>query len=132
MCPKVQQLVRNEVFDARRFPGVPLGGGKSDLSDASKIIHLVLADAPNTAWSLPTDGLHGLEGQRIVQVAMMLAFGFDKAPGWFNLPGWSLAKAHAALGPVEPELNGADSNGGGAPHVDDYMTIVTDLGTVGP
>ena len=64
----------------------------------------------------------------VAQVAMVLAFGFDKAPGWFNLLGWSLAKAHAALGHAEPELNGADSYGGGGPHVGDYMAIVADLG----
>ena len=43
-----------------------------------------------------------------------------------------MAKAHAALGPAEPELNGADSYGGGGPHVDDYMAIVADLGECWP
>ena len=62
VCPRVEQLVRNVVFDVRRIPGVRLGGGKSNLPKASKISHLLLADAPSTAPALPTDGLPGPEG----------------------------------------------------------------------
>ena len=33
VCPRVQRLVRNVVFDARRFPGVTVSQGKSNLSE---------------------------------------------------------------------------------------------------
>ena len=102
------------------------------MSEAFKLVHVNIADAPSTAWPLPTEGMPGLEGVRIVQVAMMLAFGFNHSPGWFGVLAWSLAKAHAALGPEEAELNGADSYGGGGPHVDDYMFLVPDLGARAP
>mmetsp|Transcript_78935 Transcript_78935/g.157729 ORF Transcript_78935/g.157729 Transcript_78935/m.157729 type:complete len:902 (-) Transcript_78935:1428-4133(-) len=59
---------------------------------------------------------------------MMLAFGFFNSPGWFGLLAWILAEAHAALGPDEPIINGADSYGGGAPHVDDYFFVAPQLG----
>jgi hypothetical protein len=128
VCPPLRQLMRTAMYIALRFPGVAVGGGKSDMSEAFKLMHLLISDAPSTAWALPTKALPGLERKFIVQIALMLAFGFNKSPGWFGVLAWVLAEAHAALGPDEPEFNGADSYAGGAPHMDDYVMLVAMLG----
>ena len=111
-----------------RYPGIPILIGKRDLANAFKLVHLLLADVLSFAWQLPTANLPGLELETLIQVAGSLVFGFDKAPAWFGILAWALAKAHAGLGPEEPDLNGPDSFGGGAPWVDDCMYLSPALG----
>ena len=123
VCPRVQKLMRAVVVLALRFPGVAIAGGKSDLSEAFKLVHVLLADVPSFGWKLPLNGLPGLEDLEVFQLLMVLPFGWDKSPGWFGLLAWVLAQAHASLGPEEPHLNGGDSFAGGLPWVDDYVFL---------
>ena len=126
VCPRIQQVMRTAVVLALRYPGVDIVGGKSDLSEAFKLVHVLLADVPSFGWKLPH--LPGLEALEIFQLLMVLPFGWDKSPGWFGLLAWVLAQAHAALGPDEPHLNGGDSFAGGLPWVDDYVFLTPALG----
>ena len=129
--PRLQRLMQNVVTLARRFPGVAIGGGKSDLSEAFKLMHVLLADVPAFGWELPLEGLEGLDKWTIYQLLLVLPFGWDKSPAWFNLLAWVLAQAHASMGPGEPQLNGGDSFAGGLPWVDDYVFLVALLGQRG-
>ena len=127
-CPRIQQVMRAVVVLALRYPGVDIAGGKSDLAEAFKLVHILIADVPSFSWKLPTGAIPGLEGLEVFQLLMVLPFGWDKSPGWFGLLAWVLAQAHASLGPEEPHLNGGDSFGGGVPWVDDYVFLTPLLG----
>ena len=127
VCPKMKQLILHAVHLALLFPGVPIMGGKSDLAEAFKLVHLMIADTPSMAWALPTKNLPGLEDAFLVQVAFMLPFGFDKSPGWFGMLAWPLAEAYGSCGPDLETLNAALAYFG-LPHVDDTVYLTMDVG----
>jgi len=127
VCPKMKQLIRHAVHLSLLFPGVPIMGGKSDLAEAFKLVHLMIADTPSMAWALPTKNLPGLEDAFLVQVAFMLPFGFDKSPGWFGMLAWPLAEAYSCCGPDLETLNAALAYFG-LPHVDDTVYLTMDVG----